>query len=217
MPPTETVEGSASEQARQRIMEAAMEVFLRDGYLGAKTDEIAAVAGSSKQTIYKRFGSKDRLFEHIVLDRLEGIDRIFRDAIGELATTDDVETTLRAVAHRFVHLLTGTAQLRVRRLVIAEAGRFPQLGRAYFEAGPERVHAMLASCFAQLTDRGLLRVDEPELAANHFTWLIVSIPVNKVMFCGESTTFSAAELDHYADTGVEVFLAAYRAPGSGSR
>ncbi|WP_084477823.1 TetR/AcrR family transcriptional regulator [Nocardia jejuensis] len=220
MPQTETtperVENSAAEQARQRIMEAAMEVFLRAGYLGAKVDEIAAVAGSSKQTIYKRFGSKDKLFEHIVMDRLEGIDKIFREAIGELASTDEVENTLRMVAHRFVHLLTRPAQLRIRRLVIAEAGRFPQLGRAYFEAGPERVHAMLASCFAQLTERGLLRVTEPELAANHFTWLVVSVPVNKVMFCGDDTRFSDAELDHYAEAGIDVFLSAYRLPASTS-
>ncbi|MFJ2838022.1 TetR/AcrR family transcriptional regulator [Nocardia sp. NPDC087230] len=216
MPQTETapdlVGNTAAEQARRRIMEAAMEVFLRDGYLGAKTDEIAKVAGSSKQTIYKHFGSKDKLFEQIVFDRLGGIDQVFREAIGELASADDVETTLRMVAHRFVHLLTRPAQLRVRRLVIAEAGRFPQLGRAYFEAGPERVHAMLASCFAQLTERGLLCTGEPELAANHFTWLVVSVPVNKVMFCGDDTRFTDAELDHYADAGVEVFLAAYRAP-----
>ncbi|MEU5404433.1 TetR/AcrR family transcriptional regulator [Nocardia asteroides] len=212
--PPDLVEGSAADQARRRIMDAAMEVFLRDGYLGAKTDEIAKVAGSSKQTIYKRFGSKDKLFEEIVFDRLGGIDQVFREAIGELASADDVEVTLRMVAHRFVHLLTRPAQLRVRRLVIAEAGRFPQLGRAYFEAGPERVHAMLASCFAQLTERGLLRTDEPELAANHFTWLVVSVPVNKVMFCGDETRFSDTELDHYADAGVQVFLAAYRPPAS---
>ncbi|MFI8977346.1 TetR/AcrR family transcriptional regulator [Nocardia asteroides] len=216
MPQTETAPdlagNSAAEQARLRIMEAAMEVFLRHGYLGTRIDEIAKVAGSSKQTIYKHFGSKDKLFEQIVFDRLGGIDQVFREAIGELASTDDVEITLRTVAHRFVHLLTRPAQLRVRRLVIAEAGRFPQLGRAYFEAGPERVHAMLASCFAQLTDRGLLRTGEPELAANHFTWLVVSVPVNKVMFCGDDLRFTDAELDHYADAGVEVFLAAYRPP-----
>ncbi|MFC9893218.1 TetR/AcrR family transcriptional regulator [Nocardia sp. NPDC127579] len=214
MSPTEAAldaaEGSAAAQARQRIMTAAMEVFLRDGYLGAKVDEIARVAGSSKQTIYKRFGSKDKLFEEIVFDRLGGIDQVFREAIGELAAAEDVATTLRMVAHRFVHLLTRPAQLRVRRLVIAEAGRFPQLGRAYFEAGPERVHAMLAACFAQLTERGLLRTTEPELAANHFTWLVVSIPVNKVMFCGDETRFAPEELDHFADTGVAVFLAAYQ-------
>lgn len=69
---------------------------------------------------------------------------------------------------------------------------------------------MLASAFEQLTDRGLLRVDDPMLAANHFAWLIVSIPVNRVMFCGDDTRFTPAELDHYADAAVRVFSAAYR-------
>lgn len=197
-------------QARRRIIDAAMEVFLRDGYVGAKTDEIASVAGASKQTIYKHFGRKENLFEQIVLDRLGGIDEIFQAAIGELEVTDDVEATLTAVARRFVHTIMQPSHLRVRRLVIAEAGRFPHLGLAYFQAGPERVHAALASAFGQLADRGLLRVDEPELAANHFTWLVVSIPVNKVMFCGDDTRFTQAELDHYADTAVQVFTAAYR-------
>ena len=199
-------------QTRRRIMAAAMEVFLRDGYVGAKTDEIASAAGASKQTIYKHFGRKENLFEQIVLDRLVGIDEIFKDAIQRLAATDDIETTLRGVARKFVHALTQPAHLRVRRLVIAEAGRFPKLGHAYFEAGPERVHAALAASLAQLTARGLLRVEEPDLAANHFTWLVSSIPVNKVMLCGDDVRFAPAELDHYADAAVRVFLAAYRAP-----
>ncbi len=215
MPKAEAPQPGAGEglaaRTRRRIMDAAMEVFLRDGYVGAKTDEIASAAGASKQTIYKHFGRKENLFEQIVLDRLGGIDELFRDAIGELAVTDDVESTLRAVARRFVHAITRPSQLRVRRLVIAEAGRFPQLGRAYFEAGPERVHAALASSFEQLTERGLLRIDEPVLAASHFTWLVVSIPVNKVMLCGEDVHFTPAELDHYADTAARVFTAAYRA------
>lgn len=200
-------------QTRRRIMDAALEVFLRDGYVGAKTDEIAAAAGASKQTIYKHFGRKENLFEQIVLDRLGGVGQIFQDAMRELADTSDVEATLRAVAREFVHTLTQPSSLRVRRLVIAEASRFPSLGRAYFEAGPERVHAALSSCFEQLTDRGLLRTAEPLLAANHFTWLVISIPVNKVMFCGDDIHFRPEELDHWADEAVRVFLAAYRAPG----
>ena len=209
-PSSANAAGDVTAQTRRRIIDAAMEVFLRDGYVGAKTDEIASEAGASKQTIYKHFGRKENLFEQIVLDRLGGIDEIFQAAIGELAVTDDIEATLTAVARKFVHTITQPSQLRVRRLVIAEAGRFPHLGHAYFEAGPGRVHAALASAFGQLTDRGLLQTDEPVLAANHFTWLVVSIPVNKVMFCGDDTRFTQAELDHYADTAVRVFTAAYR-------
>jgi TetR/AcrR family transcriptional repressor of mexJK operon len=215
-PNAQDKEGPSS-QAQRRIMEAALEVFLRDGYLGAKTDEIASAAGSSKQTIYKHFGRKENLFEQIVLDRLGGIDLIFRDAMRELPAANDVEASLRTVARQFVRALTQPSHLRVRRLVIAEAGRFPKLGNAYFAAGPERVHAALASCFEQLNARGLLRIHDPVLAANHFTWLVSSIPVNKAMFCGDDVRFSLGELDHYADTGLEVFLAAYRPASDAAR
>ena len=50
---------------------------------------------------------------------------------------------------------------------------------------------------------------DPQLAAEHFNWLIMSIPLNQVMFCGEAELPSAADLDRYADAGVRVFLAAY--------
>jgi hypothetical protein len=58
--------------------------------------------------------------------------------------------------------------LQLRRLVIGEAGRFPELGRTYYERGPERTVAALASWFQQLAERGRLRLDDPLIAANHF-------------------------------------------------
>jgi len=60
--------------------------------------------------------------------------------------------------------------------------------------------------------RGLLRLDDPLIAANHFSWLILSIPLNQVMLCGDDEHLTAAELEHFADTGVRVFLAAYGQP-----
>lgn len=63
--------------------------------------------------------------------------------------------------------------------------------------------------FRCLADEGLLRVDEPLLAANHFSGLLLWIPVNKAMFTG-GPQHTEAELDHYATAGVRAFLAAYR-------
>jgi TetR/AcrR family transcriptional regulator, mexJK operon transcriptional repressor len=199
-------------EARRRILDAAAEVFRRDGYRGATVESIAALAGSSKQTIYKHFGAKEGLFEQIVHDGLVDIDQLFADAMEQLTTTDEIEPVLRTLAHRFVHSLTRPAALRLRRLVVAEAGRFPKLGRAYFEAGPERVHALLASAFASLVGRGLMVAPDPMLAANHFTWLTISIPVNEVMLCGDDVRFTKAELERFADAAVEVFMAAYVRP-----
>jgi TetR/AcrR family transcriptional repressor of mexJK operon len=42
--------------------------------------------------------------------------------------------------------------------------------------------------------------------------MILWIPVNRAMFCGDNERFTAEELERYADTGVRSFLAAYRRP-----
>jgi hypothetical protein len=99
--------------------------------------------------------------------------------------------------------------LQVRRLVIGEASRFPALGRAFHDAGLATMIDNLATSFARLADEGHLRVDDPRLAAEHFIWLVLSIPLNRAMLLGDDHGFSTEELDRYADAGVSVFLAAY--------
>ena len=56
-----------STRKRRAILEAATTVFLRKGYLGTSMDEIAALAAVSKQTVYKHFADKERLFSEIVV------------------------------------------------------------------------------------------------------------------------------------------------------
>src|SRR5882724_9695340 len=54
-----------SARRRQAILAAATEVFVRQGYLGATTDQVAAAASVSKQTVYKQFGDKQHLFAEV--------------------------------------------------------------------------------------------------------------------------------------------------------
>jgi TetR/AcrR family transcriptional regulator, mexJK operon transcriptional repressor len=101
--------------------------------------------------------------------------------------------------------------LLLRRLVIGEARRFPDLGRTFYEQGPGRTITALATVFERLAARGTLQLDDPSLAAAHFNWLVMSIPLNQAMFLGEDEP-AAAELNRYADAGVQAFLAAYGRP-----
>ncbi|MFI9119421.1 TetR/AcrR family transcriptional regulator C-terminal domain-containing protein [Streptomyces bikiniensis] len=57
--------------------------------------------------------------------------------------------------------LTRPKAIRLRRLIIANADAFPALGAAWYEQGFERVLVTLAATFRHLTDRGVLRVDDP--------------------------------------------------------
>ncbi|WP_326830265.1 TetR/AcrR family transcriptional regulator C-terminal domain-containing protein [Streptosporangium sp. NBC_01810] len=116
------------------------------------------------------------------------------------------------MAHRFVAALMRPELLALRRLVIAEAERFPALGTAWYQQGFERVLAGLAGCFDRLARRGSLTVDDPALAANQFVGLLLWIPINRVMFCGGS--YPADELSRIADGATHMFLATYRPAAS---
>lgn len=196
---------------RAAILDAATTAFLRTGYVGTSMDEIAALARVSKQTVYKHFADKERLFTAIVNAAVEAAgDPVWEDATA-LADSDDPATALRALARRQLEQVMQPRLMQLRRLVIGEAGRFPQLGRAFYEHGPGRSVAALATAFERLTARGLLRAGDAELAATHFNWLVMAAPVNRAMLLGDDAIPSARELDRYAETGVRTFLAAYGA------
>ncbi len=198
-----------SARKRRAILEAATTVFLRKGYLGTSMDEIAALAGVSKQTVYKQFADKASLFSEIVSSTLDAASAPVHAEVAHLEDSGDVEADLRDLARRQLAAVMQPRLLQLRRLVIAEGGRFPELGRTFYERGPGRTVAALAEAFEHLAARGVLELEDPPLAAAHFNWLIMSAPMNRAMLLGEEETPAPAELDRYADGGVRVFLAAY--------
>jgi len=172
-------------------------------------DEVAALAAVSKQTVYKNFADKERLFSEIVLATTDQIDEMVRMVSATLTDTDDLEKDLAELARQFITTLMRPEMLRLRRLIIANAERFPELGRTWYEQGFERVFATVADRFQRLADQRLLRVDDPLLAANHFFGLLPWIPVNRAMFTGSDRDSSVADLERYTGATVRVFLAAY--------
>jgi TetR/AcrR family transcriptional regulator, mexJK operon transcriptional repressor len=201
-------ETSRSARKRQAILDSARSVFLRKGYGGASMDEVAALAAVSKQTVYKHFADKRRLFEAIITGDISATESLTHDMVASLSATDDLEHDLRQFARRHIDEVTQPHLLQLRRVIIAEADRFPDLARTWFANGPERAHATLAAQFQKLGRRGLLTVPDPVLAAQYFNWLVLSIPLNKAMFHPDHAS-SRRELNRYADEAVRIFLAAY--------
>jgi AcrR family transcriptional regulator len=198
-----------STRKRKAILEAATTLFVRNGYLGTSMDEIAALAAVSKQTVYKHFVDKKSLFSEIVVSTVSEVSEPVHNEVVHLQDSGDLEADLRDLARRLLARVMQPQLLQLRRLVIGEADRFPELGRAFSERGPERTVAALATAFERLADRGLLQLEDPLFAAAHFNWLIVSIPLNQAMLRGDDELPAPADLDRYADAGVRVFLAAY--------
>jgi len=78
------------------IIRAAAEVFARHGYLGATTDEVAARASVSKQTVYKQFQDKEHLFAAVIIEMTaEVVGRLADSAASTLDDAQDVRKALR--------------------------------------------------------------------------------------------------------------------------
>ena len=199
-----------SERRRQAIITAATEVFARHGYLGATTDEVAARAAVSKQTLYKHFADKQHLFAEVILDTTVQVVDGLSAAASTLDDAQDVRRALRDLADGFLRGLLQPDVVRLRRLVIAEADRFPEIGRAWFDRGFDRALVILGEAMRRLADRGLLHnLSDPALAACQFAGLVMYQPMNQVMFAGTDAPPPAEHLDHIADSAVDVFLATY--------
>jgi TetR/AcrR family transcriptional repressor of mexJK operon len=200
-----------SARKRRAIIEAATTAFLRDGYRGTSMDEVAAVAGVSKQTVYKHFANKERLFSEIVTSTVNEASNPVHQEVLDLQDTGDIDADLRDLARRQLALVMQPRIVQLRRLVIAEASRFPELGRSFYEQGPQRTIAALATTFERLAARGVLQLEDPLVAAAQFNWLIMSAPLNDAMLLGDEGPPDPADLDRWADAGVRTFLAAFGA------
>jgi TetR/AcrR family transcriptional repressor of mexJK operon len=207
---TETTLPRRSAQKRQKILDAGRLLFLSTGYQGTSMDQVAAAAAVSKQTVYKHFGEKRELLFAIVTDALDSAAGSVREKIARLPDSADIEADLTALAGDYLHAVLQESVVQLRRLVIGEANRLPELARLYYEHAPLRTLTALGDAFASLHDRGVLDVPEPSLAAEHFAFLIVGRPIDRALFDGAPAVLGDVDVDSYARAGVDVFLAAYR-------
>lgn len=200
---------SRSDRKRRAILDAAREVFLKHGYPAASMDEIAALAEVSKVTAYKHFSDKRGLFMAVFTNAIQEAEESSRPLVDQLGESVDLEGDLRVFARQHIALVTQPHLIRLRRMVIAEANRFPEIARLWHRSGPERGHAKLATQIDQLAKRGLVQATDSLLAAQHLNYLILSVPLNEALFTGRDRPYSRRQLQRYADEAVRVFMAAY--------
>ena len=183
-------------------------MFLRDGYHGASMDEITAVAAVSKPTVYRHYADKGELFDAVVRTTMDRLDRSFHAEALALPTADEPYQPLYDVGRRVLTGLLEPEVLGLRRLVIGESSRFPELGNAYWRHGFQKGLATLANGLRQLADHGRLTVPDPLLAAGQFARMVLWVPVNQALLCGGETV-TPADVARHVDSGVLTFLAAH--------
>ena len=191
----------------EAIAQAALRLFLRDGYERTSVDAIAAEAGVSKRTIYNRYPDKENLFRSVLQDMFTGSMAAFaRMADTHLTDVTDVGRDLTAfLMESAVTLTLAPDRIALIRLILTEAPYFPALLRR--ERGHEGMHATLARVLGRLAEAGKLAVTDPDEAAEHLFALTLGRASNESMFSGGK--LSDAEVDRIITGGVRVFLRAY--------
>ncbi len=199
----------SSAAKRLAILAAAEEAFLAARYDDVTMDEIAERSQVSKQTVYAHFGTKDQLFVALVT-------AMTRDAGDEVAAEfappenpEQVASSLESVLGHQLSVVLAPRLLRLRRLVISEVPRFPDLARAVFEQGPRRAVASLEALLRELDARGWLLVPRPAVAAEQLNWLVMGAPTNAAMFLGDDLAPTPAQQRAHVRAAVATFLAAY--------
>jgi TetR/AcrR family transcriptional regulator, mexJK operon transcriptional repressor len=115
-----------------------------------------------------------------------------------------------SLATDYLRAVLGEPVVQLRRLVVGEANRVPELAQLYYAAAPARTLAAFAECFAALHDRGLLRAPEPAVAAEHFAFLVVGRCIDQALFCGGPQVLAGIDVDEHVRAAVRAFLAAYQ-------
>ena len=193
----------AKQAKERRILDAALSVFCSQGYSGTSMDAIAARAEVSKPTLYQYFGTKDQLFAAIMLSRR---DRML-DAFAHPVPGGMVRE-LHVFAWDYADTVLRPDFLSLARLIIAEAQRFPEIGRAYQASGPDRLLRGIMDYLTRQRDAGMLTFDDAELAAQDLWALILSAPRNQALHIPDPLPTRDA-VARYVNNGLRVFLRAY--------
>lgn len=196
-------------RSREKIVAAAEEVFLHNGFLGANMDAVAERAGVSKQTVYAHFHSKEALFIQVVEAMTGGAAREIREDEADGFDDRPVRDFLMQLALDQLTVVLTPRLMRLRRMVIGEVERFPELGRSLHDNGPGHAIRRLERVFAHYTRIGQLAAPDPNAAAVQFNWILMGASTNAAMMLGDAGIPKPAELRSHAKEAVRIFLCAF--------
>jgi AcrR family transcriptional regulator len=159
-----------AEARPQELLEAALAEFVARGYAATRLDEVARRAGVSKGTLYLYFENKAELFKAVVrqslvanLDEAEAAMSAYRGGSRELLAYFLTEFTRRV----------GNSSLSgIPKLILAEAGNFPEIARFYHEEVVQRGRGLVRNILARGMDSGEFRRVDPDYA-----WRVVIAPL----------------------------------------
>jgi len=157
------------DSTRDKILEAALKVFSEKGYLGATTKEIATRADVAEITLFRHFSSKEMLFEKMI--NTYSFLPVLKDLIPKLSEIQ-YEDALIKIAEKFIETLTERKDMI--RIINFEIFRYPQKMHETYHSFIDEIIETLASYFAKMQKRRILKKFDPELGARAFLGMFFS-------------------------------------------
>jgi TetR/AcrR family transcriptional repressor of mexJK operon len=193
------------------VIEAATALFVAQGYGAVSMDAVARLAGVSKATLYAYFASKDRLFATIIGDRCQSkiatADYLIQADIDGIPS---LRAALTSFGARMMRFLLEPDTLALYRVVVAEAARFPELGRTFYEGGPQQFLRFFAGWLTDQMRAGWLRDADAAVAAQQFIALVRGGLFMRASL-GLPVESDDATLTEHAAGVTDMFLRAYAA------
>lgn len=187
---------------RERLLAAAEEAFLQQGYGGANLGEIARKAGISKKTIYKFVASKSDLFAAVVSNAI-AMEQLTRH-LGEVRE-GDVAAPLRAFLAAYARLSLSPRGAQADRLVTMEAQRFPELAKAYADSVEIAATQPLIGWLESQAQAGHIAITSADRAARMLAAMVILDPL-KTLLLGQRGQYEMTEIEQIVDEAIGIFL-----------
>lgn len=195
---------------RDAILEAAVELFLEVGYGAANINTLITRVGGSKATVYAHFENKEALFEAVA-------GKVLHEVSTAMNSIDLAGFGLRDglvyVGEHLLHLVTSQRHIGLARLVIAEAQRFPEVGRIYYEHGPALAYKGLKAFLREHNNNGEFQVANEDEAADWFTSMLIHRSFLERLCIGVEPP-SSNQIEAKVEAVVTAFLAMYSLPAA---
>jgi TetR/AcrR family transcriptional regulator, mexJK operon transcriptional repressor len=201
---------SRGDAKRRAILDVASEVFLAQGYAATSMSEIAAKLGGSKGTLYNYFRSKEELFSAFITDTCQGPAMAIFDHLPVGDAGKSIRDNLVSFGVDFLGFVLSPRLIALNRIVVGETGRFPELGRMFFDAGPGRGEARFAQIVESAMEAGELRREDPIMVGRCLKDLILSDYHHRLLW-GVLSDVPAGQIKTHVACAVDVFLRAFAA------
>jgi len=183
-------EGRLTGRKMKAVLEGGTRVFLERGFAATSMDDVAAAAAVSKRTLYQYFSSKEALFVAVVRGRVENLIQILEAA----TSAPEGPISLRALAERLTQRAFNHETVCLYRIVIAEAGRMPELGRIIDETALGAALEEIAEVIRRVAAQRGVRLENPAFAADVYLSLLYGVSQVRALL-GVDLTHEADNLD----------------------